>query len=95
MTLGRGGHQPHQPYSLSDEAAMRLRWEETDESATAIGARFGVSKSVVISLARRRGWAPRGEARERVPTTMERLDRLHREFDERVRPLIGVVRRLS
>lgn len=62
-----------------DEAAMRELWERHPElSAAAIGERFGVSRNVVIGMANRRKWAPRGERFDNPgPSLAERLDRLN------------------
>ncbi len=45
------------------EAAIRIEWETSSDSARAIAARYGMSKSTVAGIAARNGW----KTRPRIP----------------------------
>lgn len=52
-----------------DEAMIREAWENTEETALSIGNRFGMTKNVVVGIARRRGWKERAPPRPRSPAS--------------------------
>ncbi len=56
------------------EAAIRVLWEETPQTAAQIGALHGVTKNVVVGRAYRRGWEARRLARRPHRTIHDRLD---------------------
>lgn len=66
------------------EAAIRVLWEETDEWASKIGQRYGMTKNAVIGVAHRRQW----EARRVTYRTMDqRLDEVWATFKAKIKEL--------
>lgn len=65
---------------LQDDA--RRLWQDTELSASAIGAQLGTTKNTVLGLAHRRGWGLRGVPLEPEPTTLgQRMDALNATMD--------------
>lgn len=64
-----------------EDEAQRL-WEIEGETAAAIAKRYGVTKSTVIGLAHRRGWATKREPLGPEPRTLhDRMDALRDMMD--------------
>ena len=62
--------------------AIRVLWEETDQTATVIGEQFGMTKNAIIGLKDRNGWSPRAGARVKAKTTLaDRMAELHAMMD--------------
>lgn len=72
--------QVRRPYRHPPELreAIRVLWEETDQTATVIGQQFSMTKNAIIGLAQRNGWSPRAGDRVKAKTTLaSRMDALH------------------
>lgn len=62
-------------------------------SMSQVGARFGVSKSVIKGVAARRGWETSPPTHEApIRTTADRLDALHAKMDAVVAATRGIPR---
>lgn len=66
------------------ECEIEEAWEETDEPASSIAARYGVTKNSIIGLARRKRWQ---RGRGRPTTMMERLQVMLDKFDREIAEL--------
>ena len=68
----------------AQQAEVRVLWETCPEiTAEAIGARFSVTKNVVIGLSYRRGWSQRRPGKH--TNTLGRLAALHAMMDVELR----------
>ncbi len=82
------------------EAEARRLWNSGVGSASELAHRFGVSKSVIVGLAHRQGWAVRNPGRvgarpeDETPqrTTEDRIVALHARMDAVVAECRGVPR---
>ncbi len=67
------------------ERCIRVLWEETPQTATQIGAQYGITKNVICGLGYRRGWQSFNKGAERhwsyERTTAGRLDALNAKLD--------------